>query len=86
MNQTNFPGRRKLRQEQSIERDAERAKRGDAGQLAHLDSLFGVGLGAERERERLQARMASAVASAEARAQEKAHQEQVRAAKAAAKQ
>ncbi len=34
-------------------RQADRAARGDAGQLAKLDALFGVGQGAKRERARL---------------------------------
>lgn len=41
-------------------RQVERAKRTDAQQLAHLDSLFGIGLGAERERAKLEARIEAA--------------------------
>jgi len=39
-----------------------RAKRGDAGQLKMLDSMFGKGKGAKKERKRLNARIAKAEA------------------------
>ena len=38
-------------------RQAEREGRGDEGQLARLDALFGPGKGAQRERERLARRL-----------------------------
>lgn len=82
---TNFPGRKKQRQEEAVARNALRAKRSPQDQLAHLDSLFGVGTGAARERARLQAAIESAQRAAEEAAQVEAHREQVRQAKAAAK-
>ena len=45
---------RARKREQAQVRADERAARGDAGQLAHLDALLGPGMGAQRERARLQ--------------------------------
>lgn len=81
----NFPGRRSVRQEEAQARQAARAKRSHADQLAHLDSLFGVGQGAKRERARIAAALDATARQAEEAAQVKAHQEQVRAAKQEAK-
>jgi hypothetical protein len=39
------------------ERQRARNERGDAGQLARLDQMFGEGQGAQRERARLQKRI-----------------------------
>jgi hypothetical protein len=85
MNTTNFPGRKKLRQEQALERATARAKMTLADRVQHLDTVLGIGVGAKRERARLQAAIVAAAAKADAEAQTKAHQEQTRLAKQAAK-
>jgi len=38
-----------------------RAERSDKEQIAHLDSILGVGVGAKKERARLQARIEAAI-------------------------
>lgn len=47
------------KQDQAAARAAEREKRGHKGQVAHLDSLFGQGQGAAKERARLKSLMES---------------------------
>lgn len=42
------------KQKEADERNKARAKRSHKDQLDHLDSIFGVGVGATRERTRLQ--------------------------------
>jgi len=43
----------RLRRENAAKQQAERAARTPQQQIAHLDKLLGVGIGAKRERERL---------------------------------
>lgn len=45
------------KQNEAATRVAERNKRGHKGQISHLDSLFGPGQGAAKERARLKALM-----------------------------
>lgn len=45
------------RRSEAEERQSARKARGDAGQLARLDAMFGEGQGAQRERARLAARI-----------------------------
>lgn len=85
MKPTNFPGRKQKRIEEGEVRKAERAKRTPQEQIAMLDRMFGVGKGAARERARLLRGIEAAVFAEEAAAQAKAHAEQIRLDKAAAK-
>lgn len=48
------------RRSEAEARQAARDSRGDEGQLARLDALFGVGQGAQRERSRLAKRLEQA--------------------------
>ena len=45
------------RREEAEERQAARDARGDEGQLARLDEMFGTGKGAQKERQRLAERL-----------------------------
>lgn len=47
------------KREAADERQRAREERGDAGQLARLDALFGEGQGAQRERKRLAKRLSA---------------------------
>lgn len=53
MKRHNFPGNKKFRQESAQLRQEKRAALTPQQQLKQLDDLFGVGLGAQRERVRL---------------------------------
>lgn len=48
-----------IRREEGEMRLAERVKRGDKGQIARLDAMFGEGNGAKKERARIAKRMAT---------------------------
>jgi hypothetical protein len=80
-----FPSRKNARRADAEQRAIARSKRSPQDQLNHLDALLGVGQGAANERARLAAAIATAERQAEEAAQTKAHEEQVRAAKQAAK-
>lgn len=49
-----------VRRADAAARDLARKERGDAGQLARLDAMFGEGQGAQRERARLAKRIEKA--------------------------
>lgn len=52
-----MPKSKPEKQGQATTRATDREKRGHKGQIAHLDSLFGPGQGATKERARLKALM-----------------------------
>jgi len=53
MKRMNFPGRKEQRRKDSEQWAEERAKRSPQQQLDRLDTMFGKGNGAQRERARL---------------------------------
>ena len=57
--QTNYSGKdlKTIRREEGEFRLLDRVKRGDKGQIARLDAMFGEGKGAKKERARLAKRM-----------------------------
>jgi len=57
MSRMNCRHRRETRHEAALLRQAERNERTDQEQLERLDSVFGPGLGAQKERARLLARI-----------------------------
>lgn len=63
MKRMNFPGRRKLRREEALERAQARSDRSHQEQLARLDRLFGKGKGAAKERARLAGEIEKAAAA-----------------------
>lgn len=55
MRPCNFPGRTQQRRDDAKKRQEERDKRTPEQQLAQLDALLGVGIGARKERAKLEA-------------------------------
>lgn len=57
MNPTNFPGRKKFRQEQAVTMQEAANKLTPEAKLANLDKKLGVGVGAKKERAKLQSKI-----------------------------
>ena len=79
----NFPGRKKVRREEAVARQAERNNLSPSEQIARLDRL---GMAAVKERARLRDTIAAIDRKAQEKAEKDAHEEQIRATKKAAKE